>query len=240
MVMMLNNILKTNPNLQLYQNAGENYLCFRKWSRYQKPSHPQPSKLPPPSQFTEPSQHDDGIILGTIPGTIPSQDRLGKDRLGTPEGERRKTSSPPKETETEVCDGEPLPTVKSEYKNGRGGNTPAKEQKGSPDPRVNEIFAEMKLYLGYRGSVANDPIPSYGKEGQAIKRMLARGFTREEVIACWKQKVDTHSGDFVSMVWVNEDIGKKGGDDGADKRGRREHWPRQLPRKYTPSPNYDD
>jgi hypothetical protein len=103
------------------------------------------------------------------------------------------------------------------------------------DPIVNEIFTEMRKFLGYpeecvAGSryptekstkeesltpaktKAIDPIPSYGKEGTAIKRMLTRGFTREEIVACWKDKVSQRGGEFVSMTWVNEDIGKKGGE----------------------------
>lgn len=73
---------------------------------------------------------------------------------------------------------------------------------------VNEIFAEMRAYLGYPDKISQDPIPSYGKEGQAIKRMLTRGFTREAIVACWKSKVSQRGGEFVSMTWVNQDIGK--------------------------------
>ncbi|MBA7670626.1 hypothetical protein ES703_78772 [subsurface metagenome] len=89
--------------------------------------------------------------------------------------------------------------------------TPKGARKKRADPIVNEIFTEMRSYLGYPDRVKEDPIPSYGKEGQAIKRMLARGFTREEILACWKGKVSQRGGEFVSMTWVNEDIGKKGG-----------------------------
>lgn len=101
---------------------------------------------------------------------------------------------------------------------GRGVKSSVVKSKQTPkvsvalsDPTVGEIFTEMKSYLGYPDRVKKDPIPSYGKEGQAIKRMLARGFTREEVTGCWKQKVDARGGEFVSMTWVNEDIGKEGG-----------------------------
>ena len=97
-------------------------------------------------------------------------------------------------------------------------NTPKGARKKRADPVVNEIFTEMRTYLGYPDRVKNDPIPSYGKEGQAIKRMLTRGFTREEVTGCWKQKVDACGGEFVSMTWVNEDIGKKG--DKAREQGK--------------------
>jgi hypothetical protein len=73
---------------------------------------------------------------------------------------------------------------------------------------VTEIFTEMRTYLGFPDKTDKDPIPSYGKEGQAIKRMLARGFTREAIVECWKGKVSQRGGEFVSMTWVNEDIGK--------------------------------
>ena len=76
------------------------------------------------------------------------------------------------------------------------------------DPVIAEIFEEMRLYLGFPDKISQDPIPNYGKEGQAIKRMLARGFTREAIMECWKGKVSQRGGEFVSMTWVNEDIGK--------------------------------
>lgn len=87
------------------------------------------------------------------------------------------------------------------------------------DPIVNEIFIEMRTYLGYPDKVKEDPIPNYGREGQAIKRILARGFTREEILTCWKGKVSQRGGEFVSMTWVNEDIGKKGGKSGEQRLG---------------------
>lgn len=89
--------------------------------------------------------------------------------------------------------------------------TPKGARKKRADPTVDEIFTEIRSYFGYPDRVKEDPIPSYGKEGQAIKRMLARGFTRKEILACWKGKVSQRGGEFVSMTWVNEDIGKKGG-----------------------------
>ncbi len=98
--------------------------------------------------------------------------------------------------------------IKSSLVKSKAPKGARKERASSP---VNEIFTEMRTYLGYPDKVKEDPIPSYGKEGQAIKRMLARGFTREEILACWKGKVSQRGGEFVSMTWVNEDIGKKGG-----------------------------
>lgn len=122
--------------------------------------------------------------------------------------------------------------------------TPLSLDKGArtkrADPVINEIFFEMRRFLGYPEKVCGgealpaieenqamtaessvDPIPNYGKEGKAIKRMLTRGFTREEILACWKSKVSQRGGEFVSMTWVNEDIGKKGGK-GGGKQPRQE------------------
>ena len=89
--------------------------------------------------------------------------------------------------------------------------------KGKGDSVLNEIFAEMRAYLGYPNKVSQDPIPSYGKEGQAIKRMLTRGFTREAIVECWKSKVSQRGGEFVSMTWVNQDIGKPQKNQGAKR-----------------------
>jgi hypothetical protein len=92
--------------------------------------------------------------------------------------------------------------------------TPSKEgarkrpTNNKKDATIKEIFQEMQEYLGFPEKVKQDPIPNYGKEGQFIKRMLARGFTREAIVGCWKSKVSQRGGGFISMTWVNEDIGK--------------------------------
>lgn len=83
--------------------------------------------------------------------------------------------------------------------------------KRSTNPVIGELFKEMRSFFGYPDEIDQDPIPNYGKEGKAIKRMLDRGFTSEEILACWKAKVDKHGGNFVSMVYVNEDIRIKTG-----------------------------
>jgi hypothetical protein len=170
--------------------------------------------------------------------------------------QNRRRNAPAKPNFIEVCDGEPLPTVKSEHKDEGGGDTPAEKQNDSSgesittcrnttappistkkkrqsrvkqskvkippkgglrqaqggnnkkDITIKEIFQEMQEYLGFPEKVSQDPIPSYGREGQSIKRMLTRGFTREAIVECWKGKVSQRGGEFVSMTWVNEDIGK--------------------------------
>lgn len=77
----------------------------------------------------------------------------------------------------------------------------------APKLHKRQIFAKMQLALGYLNKTDKDPIPNYGKEAKAIERMVARGYTEEEILECWKKKV-TDRGEFVSMVYVNEDIGK--------------------------------
>lgn len=91
---------------------------------------------------------------------------------------------------------------------GKGEKGRENKKPGKSESIVGGIFEEMRQYLGFPEKSDKDPIPNYGKEGQAIKRMLTRGFTRKEVTDRWKRKVDERGGEFVSMVWVNEDIGK--------------------------------
>jgi hypothetical protein len=95
------------------------------------------------------------------------------------------------------------------------GNTPKgghhkalSTEQGKRDSVIAEIFTEMKTFLGFPDKVDKDPIPSYGREGSAIKRMLTRGFTREAILECWNAKVLQRGGEFVSMTWVNQDIGQ--------------------------------
>lgn len=89
-------------------------------------------------------------------------------------------------------------------------NTSKEVQHKEKNPIIPKIFTEMRSYLGDAESKnGRDPIPNYGKEGKAIKRMLARGFTDKEILDCWKRKISQRGGEFVSMTWVNEDIGKK-------------------------------
>lgn len=71
------------------------------------------------------------------------------------------------------------------------------------------LIAQMQKYLGFPEKTDKDPIPNPAKEAKFIKKMLVRGFTPEDIFACWKSKVDQRGGEFVSMVWTNEDIGKK-------------------------------
>jgi hypothetical protein len=91
--------------------------------------------------------------------------------------------------------------------NGRKGvvKGEGKTQK-TPDPAIAGMLTEMKSFLGYPDKTDKDPIPNYAKEGQFLKKMLSRHFTRNEILSCWKAKVQQRRGDFVSMAWVNEDI----------------------------------
>jgi hypothetical protein len=83
------------------------------------------------------------------------------------------------------------------------------KNKKQPNPLIKEIYLEMQKYLGYPDKIQKDPIPTYPKEGSALQRMFNRGYTKEEILTCWKKKVDFTKG-FVSMTWVNQDIGNNG------------------------------
>jgi len=89
-----------------------------------------------------------------------------------------------------------------------GGARRRCRRRAPPDPRVAQIKAEIAAYFGFPGESKVDPFPNHAKEGAHIKRMLTRGFTPEEIVSCWKAKLDQRGGEFVSAHWVNEDIGK--------------------------------
>ena len=78
--------------------------------------------------------------------------------------------------------------------------------KKQTEPVIAEMLTEMKAFLGYPDKTNKDPIPNYAKEGQFLKKMLGRHFTREEILSCWKTKAQQRRGEFVSLAWVNEDI----------------------------------
>ena len=83
------------------------------------------------------------------------------------------------------------------------------KKKRTPKLHSRPIFASIQKEFGYPEKTEKDPIPNYGKEAKAIERMLKRGYTEPEILAAWQAKVRTR-GEFVSMVYVNEDIGKNG------------------------------
>jgi len=78
------------------------------------------------------------------------------------------------------------------------------EKKAEPSP-VDIIFKAIHAYYGFPDNGEPDPIPSYGKEGGAIKHMLKRGFTPAQIMECWSEKTKKRKS-WVTMVWVNDDI----------------------------------
>ena len=86
----------------------------------------------------------------------------------------------------------------SEEKKGTGG------KRAAPDGRIKEVFDAVLKHLG---NPDIDPIPNHGKEARNIKTMLDRGYTVEHIIDFWKKKVAQKGGGYVTMVYVNEDIG---------------------------------
>jgi len=139
----------------------------------------------------------------------------------------------------------PVPSTGTVPEAGKGrgkgvvkGETAAAKSKSrkQPDPAIAEILTEMKSFLGYPDKSDKDPIPNYAKEGQFLKKMLGRHFTREEILSCWKEKVQRRRGEFVSLAWVNEDIAgfvqrrEKGGalEQFVSQAGERQHHSRPV------------
>jgi len=157
--------------------------------------------------------------------TVPQQGRLDRPAPATTAPEQGRPPGP-KSVPGRGRKRPPPGTVPSLPGDGLGGTTGGDEKrreistpsgegvvrrKGrtAPDPRVREIQEAMGAEFGFPEKTEIDPIPTYGKEGRAIKRMLARGFTPERILAVWRGKVKRRGGQFVSMVYVNEDIGKE-------------------------------
>ena len=73
-------------------------------------------------------------------------------------------------------------------------------------------FEGIQKFFGYPTLTDKDPIPNHGKEAKAIARMLQRGYSETEIISAWEAKCSSRGMNgkpvFVSMVYVNEDIGK--------------------------------
>ena len=106
-----------------------------------------------------------------------------------------------------VPDPYPVPSPNAGAKGKKKGVVKGEEQtKNQTEPVIAEILTEMKTFLGYPEKTNKDPIPNYAKEGQFLKKILGRHFTREEILSCWKTKVQQRRGEFISLAWVNEDI----------------------------------
>lgn len=106
----------------------------------------------------------------------------------------------------------------------------------------NPNIAEMQKFLGFpepnyprRFKSDKDPIPNPAKEAGFIGKMKKRGFSWEEIFGLWKEKVVSRNGEFVSMQWVNEDIGKKGGKHGARGRDIKEAGAEKLKQSVGPA-----
>ncbi len=68
-----NSVAEKCPNVLLYQSGGTDYVALRKWSDYQKPKYPKPSRIPPPT-LPEDSPND--------PGGLPENGAVGWVGLG--------------------------------------------------------------------------------------------------------------------------------------------------------------
>jgi phage replication O-like protein O len=75
-----------------------------------------------------------------------------------------------------------------------------------PKLSPNPFIARMQKALGYPETLKTDPIPNPAKEAMFIKKMQTRGFSYDQIFNAWQFKVKQR-GEFVSMVYVNNDIG---------------------------------
>ncbi|MBA7683424.1 hypothetical protein ES703_91788 [subsurface metagenome] len=135
-------------------------------------------------------------IVSSWPVPLGQVDPLHSVKL-TPSGQEQTTNE------------KPLPEITHRVTTESNDREVSASSKPRRPPKLHSrpIFAKMQKTLGYPDKTNKDPIPNYGKEAKAIDRMLARGYSEEDIIKAWKTKVEAR-GVFVSMVWVNEDIGK--------------------------------
>jgi len=189
--------------IRLYKNGTEEFLDIPGWCEHQqiRKDRYNPSKLPSFKEVQgQLNQHTDSKREGEPPG---------QGKRGSSATNRKPNDNQAATTGSHSIVKSSL--VKSSLNTPPKGGARKKRADTQADPRIKEVFNEIHQFFGYPNKVQQDPIPNYGKEGQFIKKMLGRGFTRVEILACWTSKVSQRGGEFVSMQWVNEDIGKKGG-----------------------------
>lgn len=97
-----------------------------------------------------------------------------------------------------------------------------KIQRLSRNPKIAEMQSYMMSFL----KTDRDMVPNPAKEAMFVKKMEGRGFGWPEIFAVWQNKVDARL-EFVSMQWVNEDIGKERGD-GKSRRHDEEYGAKEL------------
>jgi len=80
---------------------------------------------------------------------------------------------------------------------------PPRRKQVAPDPRVKEVLSIIVNKTGH-------DIPSYAKEGAAVKRALAMGFTPEEFVGCWEKMKEFSfwQGKWLPLAKVTENLGE--------------------------------
>jgi len=82
---MRDHLVQVNPNILVYENAGEEYIQLKRYSRYQKPRYYHPSKLPAPPGWSFEEQQSSGNQTDTtqLPSsnqTVPEKTPRDRDR----------------------------------------------------------------------------------------------------------------------------------------------------------------
>lgn len=84
-------VVEKVDSVLLYKAGGHEYIALLKWSEYQKPKYPKPSKLPPP--FPEASPN--------VPGSLPENRSVGRAGLGRDGKGRAGLGEPAEESSVE-------------------------------------------------------------------------------------------------------------------------------------------
>ncbi len=89
---------------------------------------------------------------------------------------------------------------------GTKGDAPSVKKQKDADPRVKQIFDEIRCYYhGKHPELNIEPIPNHAAEGMHLKKLLSRGFEPQDIFECWKAKTELRGG-YCSFSFVNLDI----------------------------------
>jgi len=78
---MRDHLTRVNPNILVYENAGEEYIQLKRYQRYQKPRYYRPSKFPAPTGWPFEEEPLKNVYKGDVEKTI-QYDIAGKLRRG--------------------------------------------------------------------------------------------------------------------------------------------------------------
>lgn len=151
------------------------------------------------------------LLCQNEPSIVSNWDN-GKGQLDTMQGVNLTPSGQAQDThENPLPESNQKLTSESNHREEQGASS-SKKPRANVKRDYSVYFEGMQSFFGYPTLTAKDPIPNHGKEAKAIARMLQRGYSETEIMDAWKAKCQSRGVNgkpvFVSMVYVNEDIGK--------------------------------